>query len=34
MKNQETILIGENWYYFDEDLQKWMPEIYKFEKTK
>lgn len=30
----ETMLIGENWYYWNEDLQQWKPETYKFELTK
>ena len=33
MKNQ-TILIGENWYYWNEHKKQWMPESYKFEETK
>jgi len=33
MKNQ-TIFIGENHYYWNEKLQKWIPENRKFEDTK
>jgi hypothetical protein len=30
----KTILIGENWYYWNEDKKQWLPETYKFEETK
>ena len=30
MKN-ETMLIGENWYYWNEDKKQWLPESYKFD---
>lgn len=33
MKNQ-TMLIRENWYYWNEDKKQWLPETYKFNKTK
>jgi len=32
--NDQTMLIGGNWYYWNYDLKKWMPESYKFELTK
>lgn len=32
--NQKTMLIGENWYYWNEDKKQWMAEYYKFEETK
>lgn len=34
MKSNQTMLIGENWYYWNEDKKQWMPESYKFEETK
>jgi hypothetical protein len=34
MDLNQTMLIGENWYYWDKDKKQWMPESYKFEKTK
>lgn len=34
MEKSKTMLIGENWYYWDEEKEQWMPESYKFEKTK
>ncbi len=34
MKSNQTTLIGENWYYWNEDKKRWMPESYKFEETK
>ena len=29
-----TMVIGDNRYYWDTDLNQWKPESYKFEKTK
>ena len=34
MNNSKTMLIGENWYYWNEDKKQWLPESYKFEETK
>ena len=34
MNNLKTMLIGENWYYWNEDKKQWIPESYKFEETK
>ena len=34
MNLNQTMLIGEIWYYWDQDKKQWMPESYKFEKTK
>jgi len=32
--NPETILIGENRYYWNDEKKRWLPESYKFEETK
>jgi len=29
-----TMLIGENWYYWNDEKQQWLPESHKFEETK
>ena len=34
MENTKTMLIGENWYYWNEQKKQWLPEYYKFEETK
>ena len=34
MNNPQTMLIGENWYYWNESKKQWLPESYKFEETK
>jgi hypothetical protein len=34
MNNSKTMLIGKNWYYWNEDKKQWTPESYKFEETK
>jgi len=34
MNSNQTMLIGENRYYWNEDKKQWMPESYKFEQTK
>ena len=33
VSNPKTILIGENWYYWDEYKKQWLPEFHKFEET-
>ena len=30
MKKKKTIMIGNDWYYWDTNLEQWMPENYKF----
>jgi len=34
LENSKTMLIGENWYYWNESKKQWLPESYKFEETK